>query len=127
MYEVKVKKDKLLGILEKNRKKHRAIFEKAIAGYRKEVIRHLDYALKIARSGKKIITIVRLVQPEDHTADYDRVIGMLKMSVDDEITIDDDQYQRYILDQWAWSGQFSSTSASYSSSTSLSSLSRLYL
>ena len=127
MYEVKVKKDKLLGIIEKNRKKHRAIFEKAIAGYRKEVIRHLDYALKAARSGKKIITAVKLIQPQDHTADYDREIGMLKMSADNLITIDDTQYQQYILNQWEWTKQFSTTSASYSGSTSSSSLSRLYL
>ena len=127
MYEVKVKKDTLLKILQKNRGKHRAIFEKAIAGYRREVIRHLDFALKRAKSGKKIITAVKLIQPQDHTSDYDRVIGMLELSVDKEIAIDDTQYQQYIMDQWEWSGQFSSTSASYSSSSSASSLMRLYL
>ncbi|MFH1722910.1 MAG: hypothetical protein ABH950_09945 [Candidatus Altiarchaeota archaeon] len=120
MYEVKVKKSELLNIMQKNREKHWAIFEKAIAGYRKEVIRHLDFALKAAKSGKKIITTVKLIQPQDHTSDYDRIIGMLKMSVDDEITIDSEQYRQYILDQWEWSRQFSSTSASYTSSSSLS-------
>jgi len=126
MYEVKIKKDTLLKILEKNRKKHRAIFEKAIAGYRREVIRHLDFALKCAKSGKKIITAVKLIQPQDHTKDYDRVIGMLKMSVDETIVVDDLQYQQYIMNQWPWSEQFSSTSASYGSSSSSSSLTRLY-
>ena len=126
MYEVKVKKDKLLDILKTNREKHRAIFEKAIAGYRKEVIRHLDFALESAKSGKKIIIAVKLIQPQDHTTDYDRVIGMLKMSVDIEIIIDGTQYQNFILDEWEWSKQFSSTSASYSSSSSSSNLRLLY-
>jgi len=127
MYEVKVEKNKLLEILDHNRKKHRAIFEKAIAGYREEVIRHLDFVLENVKSGKKIITSVKLIQPQDHTADYDRVIGMLAMSVDKEIVINDIQYRQYILDEWEWSKQFSSTSTSYASSSSSSSLRELYL
>jgi hypothetical protein len=128
MYEVKVKKDRLMLILHRNREKHRSVFEKTIAKYREELIRHLDFALESARNGKKIITNVKLIQPQDHTDDYDRVIGMLDMSVDDEIVIDGTQYQQFILDQWEWSKQFSSTSASYSGSSSSSmNLEELYL
>ena len=126
MYEVKVKKERLLDILQENRKRHRKIFEKAIAGYREEVILHLDFALEAAKNGEKIITTVRLIQPQDHTADYDRVIGMLDISVDDEIVIDDIQYRQFVLDKWDWSERFSSSSSSYSSSSSKSDLEQLY-
>ena len=84
--------------------------------------------LQAAKDGKKINTIIHLIQPKDHTDDYDRVIGMLKMSVDNEIIVDDSDYRKFILDQWDWSRQFSSSSASYSASSSSSSdLKKFYL
>ena len=85
MYEVKVNKTELLTILKTNRQKHQEIYIKAFDGYRKEVIRHLQFALDQASAGEKIITQISLIAPQDHTAEYDRVIGMLKMCVDEKI------------------------------------------
>ena len=128
MYEVKVNKTELLTILKTNRQKHQEIYIKAFDGYRKEVIRHLQFALDQASAGEKIITQISLIAPQDHTAEYDRVIGMLKMSVDEKIEIDNTEYRQYVLDEWDWSKHFSTTSSSYSSDSSASSsnLKKLY-
>ena len=126
MDEVNVDRTKLLQILMKNRDSHRAIFERAIEGYRQKVIQHLDYALECARRGEKMITALILSKPIDHTPDYDRAIGMLEMSVDENVVIDNGEYRMYVLDEWNWSRQFSESSRSSTSSSSLSSLQKTY-
>ena len=128
MYEVKVNKEELLTILRKNREKHQGIYAEAFQGYKEEVIRHLKFALDSVLEDGKIITHIDLVIPQNHTVEYDRIIGMLEMSVDKVIEIDGAEYRQYILDEWDWSKNFSSTSSSYSlgSSASSSDLKKLY-
>ena len=131
MYEVKVNKEELLTILKFNRERHQEIYKKAFVGYREEVIQHLEFILsEILEKDGKINTKIDLIVPQDHTAEYDRIIGMLEMSVDETIEIDGTEYRQYILDEWDWSKNFSSTSSSYSSGSSTSSFSdlrKLYL
>jgi len=121
MNKVIVNKADLLKVLTKNRKNHEKKFKKAIKEYRKQVIQHLEYAINCAKTNKKIITHILLTMPENHIEDYDRVIGMLQMSTENEITIDDIQYRHYVLDKWLWMKQFRETSSSLSSSNSSSS------
>ena len=110
---IKVRKNKLLEILKSNREKHRAIFEDALIGYRELAIEKLDEALDDAREGRKINMYFALVEPMDQTEDYDRAIGMLEMSVDDEVEMDRREYDQYVMDNWDWTGQFSASNATY--------------
>jgi len=105
----------LLEILKKNREAHRAIFEDALVGYRKEAIRLLDKALKDAKEGRKINTWIQLQEPVDQTKDYDRAIKMIEMSVDENIEINEGDFQCYVLDDWQWKTQFLHTNAMYTS------------
>lgn len=111
---VTVKKDKLLEIMKKNRETHRAFFLKAQEGYRVMVIEELDRMLKDARNGKRIRQHVELDEPVEHTKDYDRVISMMEMSIADEITVSENQFSQYVLDEWGWSHQFTTTNSKYS-------------
>lgn len=113
MRSVTVKKVELLGIMSENREEHRAIFLKAQEGYREDMIAELELRLKEARDGKVIRRMIALPEPSDHTSDYDRVIAMLTMSVDDEIELDDDQFECFVLDKWGWSAQAMHTNMSY--------------
>lgn len=103
MNTVKVKKEDLLSKLLVNRENHRSLFLKAQEGYRALVIAELDKSLKDAREGREIRTYISMDAPEDHTDDYDNVIEMLQMSVDTEITLLAQDFQRYVLDKWQWS------------------------
>lgn len=114
MENIRVKKSELLDILRKNRAEHRQIFEEAVEGYRHEVIKQLSQRLDDARNGKKIDISIRLNQPQDQTKDYDRVIGMLEMTVDDIIELDELSYQQYVMDDWNWSHNFLHTNSAYS-------------
>ena len=110
---VKVKKEELLGILRKNCESHRAVFEKAQIGYRKEAIRILDKALKDAKEGRKITMFFRLDAPVNQTDDYIRAIKMIEMSVDENIEISEDDFKNYVLDKWHWRQQCDTTNAYY--------------
>lgn len=111
--QVTVKKEELLEVLKKNRENHRGMFLKAQEGYRKFAIDKLDCMLKDAREGKQIRQQIGLVEPEDHTKDYDRVIRMLEMSQADEITLSERQFSQYVLDEWGWIESFTATNSRY--------------
>jgi hypothetical protein len=116
MKSVKVKRDDLLKRIDENRAQHKSVVEEALANYRIEVIKELDAMLDEAKKGKKIRRQVRLVEPQDHTSDYDRVIDMLKMSTEDVIELDGQSFARYVRDEWEWFGQFANSNISYTRS-----------
>lgn len=114
MNDITVDKTALLEQLRANRTEHRGIFEEAQVRYRELVIQELDVMLAEARGGRKIRRSVQLIEPEDHTADYDRVIQMLEMSVDDKTVLDELSFNQYVLDNWRWQEQFLTSNSAYS-------------
>ena len=113
MKKVKVNKDKLIVVLKENKEKHISIFNKAEEKYREVAIGALDSALGRAREGKEIQTYFDLTKPMNQTKDYDRAIGMLEMSIDDDIEISQIEYENYVLDQWNWNTQFNMSNTMY--------------
>jgi hypothetical protein len=113
MNTVKVKRNELLAVVEKNRETHRAFFEKACVGYRKEFVTRLDAMLTDAKAGKRIRQHVGLVEPMDQTKDYDRVLTMLKMSTEDVIELSQSEFAQYVMDDWQWKAQFTATNSNY--------------
>src|SRR5437016_5636643 len=105
MRTVNLKRTDLLDKVKANRAKHRSVFEEAMVGYRKAAIEELDSMIADAKSGKSIRRYVSLVEPMDQTKDYDRVLSMLEMSVDDEIELDQSEFAQYVLDDWHWKHQ----------------------
>lgn len=113
MNAIKVKKDELLNKLRANRETHTTQFDKAAAGYRKKVIEVLESRLAEARDGKLPALIFNLPMPVDQTKAYDRAIGMLEMSVETEIELEEHDYQQYVLDEWSWSASTTITNSFY--------------
>jgi hypothetical protein len=117
MNTVKVKREELLTKVRANREAHRDLFLKAQANYRKFIIEELDRMLAEAKAGRKIRRSIDLVQPRDHTSDYDRTIMMLEMSVDDTIILDATEFDQYVRDVWAWSQYDGTTLGQYAVGT----------
>lgn len=113
MQEVKLNRLELLEKVEKNRSAHRDLFLKAQEGYREDVIAELDRMLHDAREGKGIRRSISLPEPMDHTKEYDRVIAMLKMSVDDTVVLESREFDQYVLDNWEWKNLATSTNRRY--------------
>src|ERR1700756_651161 len=113
MHSVKVKRVELLEKIKKNREGHRDLFLRAQEGYRLDVIAELEQHLKDARDRKKISRSLSLPEPQDHTEDYDSVIAMLEMSVDETIELDASSFQQYVLDKWSWKRAADVTNIAY--------------
>jgi hypothetical protein len=124
MQEVRLHKPKLLEIIRKNREEHHAIFLEAQKKYREVAIKLLDRQLAAAREGKPFVLrqFVELVQPVDHTADYDRAIQMLELSVDDVTTLTTADFANLVQDQWQWTRQWAMSNSRYVDSPKLRSL-----
>lgn len=118
MNEINVLKLELVNCLVENRDNHQKVYDEAMEGYRKAVIKALRKALIKAEEGRKIITYFNLERPESHIDDYDRALAMLNMSCDETIKLNAVQFDQYVRDIWSWSGSFSTTSSSYTSSSS---------
>ncbi len=113
MNEITVQKEQLRSLIEENRTKHRAAFEEALEAYRAEAVRILDERIRDVRENRKVDVAFRLVRPEDHTADYDTVLGMLAMHLGDEVKITFDQYRCFVEDDWGWRDQFATLYNTY--------------
>jgi len=114
MKAIKVDKVTLIKTLEQNRQKHRAIFEEALEGYKTAIIAWLEKRLELVKQGKIINHYIQMEQPKDQTKDYDRAIGMLKLSLDKQIELTEQDYSQYVLDDWSWKKQFLHSNSAYS-------------
>lgn len=110
---VTVKKNELLTELKKNLEGHRAMFIKAQEGFRAAFIKELDSMLEDARANRSYRKAVALEEPQDHSADYKRIIKMLEMSIREEIAVTEQEFAQYVLDDWSWKRQFVATSSRY--------------
>ena len=122
MNKVRIEKPKLAAILETNKAEHREIFIEAQKQYRAIVIGRLDASLKNAREGRNpaIRELALITEPQDHTADYDRALKMLSLSVDDVIELDDHQFRCLVDDEWEWTRAWAISNSAYVEASKLS-------
>lgn len=113
MRTVTVDRDDFLAKVQENRNNHRAVFEEALEGYRSRMIHELERRLRDMRRGRRIDQYIGLPEPEDHTDDYDRILAMAAMSVDDTVTLTEDEFAQYVMDQWRWKQSFTDTAMAY--------------
>lgn len=113
MFTTRVRKDELLTILKENRTNHKATFDKAVKYYGEELLRLLEQKLEEVKAGRKIAHALNLPVPEEHTGDYDRVIRMLEMSLDEELEMDEHQFDQYVNDIWDWQRSWASNTTAY--------------
>lgn len=113
MRTVRVAREVFLATVKENRDNHRAVFEEALDGYRRRLIRELERRINDVKRGRPVDFGIRLPEPEDHTEDYDRVISMAELSLDDEVSLDEHDFGKYMMDQWPWKHEFAETTGLY--------------
>ena len=121
MEHVTISKEKLLSRLKENRGNHRAIFEDALQGWKEQVLKALAQATEDARRGINYETFINLPRPNDHTKDYDEVIDRVEWHEEDTIDLELHEFNQFIRDDWSWMPDFTASTSSYSSSSSISS------
>jgi hypothetical protein len=110
---ISVKKQELVDAISKNYKEHRSIFEQAQKGYREAVIAELDKMLADARAGREVPKVIMLEAPQDHGRDYERTLKMLVMCTTDVVFVDEEEFSRYVMDDWSWKRAWVANASSY--------------
>lgn len=113
MRTVTVDREEFIQKVSANRHNHRAVFEEALEGYRARLVTELERRLGDLRKGRRIDQYIGLPEPEDHTEDYDRILQMAAMSVRDTVDLSEDEFGRYVMDQWDWKQAFNHSTAVY--------------
>lgn len=113
---LKFDKAKLIEILKKNRDAHKQEAEEAQRGYRETVLKRLGKFRKKVKRGDEFSQhelFQNLLQPQDHTAEYDLVIEMLCMCSELEIALTSDDFKKYVKDEWDWSNMAKFANSTY--------------
>lgn len=99
---IKANVSDLLLTIGTNRDLHHATFEQAQEVYRAAAIERLERRLADAREGRPTRHGLGLIEPADHTADYDHVLEHHHDAGGASIELDEETFGQYVLDDWRW-------------------------
>ena len=117
-FEIKVSKRILLERLHNNRNMHVSIYAEACKEYKKFCLCTLRERSEDIEEG--LLTAIKEFlsfdynHPVSYEDEYNEAIGMLEMSLDEEITITNEQYQKWVKDNWEWKYRWKSNTLPYS-------------
>ena len=77
------------------------------------ILEALEKRLAAARAGQHIQWAFSYPEPQDHTKDYDRVIRMVEMEVHEEITVQEYDFAQFVMDDWDWKAQWTTSTSGY--------------
>jgi hypothetical protein len=123
MKEVRVNKNDLLKIVKENREKHIKEYKEAVEGYKEAALDQIEKGMARLRAqveGLKKGQMIALAHitfdlqvPCNYQDDYDQIIQMLEMSVDESIVLSKQEHLQYVMDKWQWKGSFENTTMFY--------------
>lgn len=118
MKSISVRKESLIERLVENREKHKKEFNELNVKYHSALRKEFEDRLNKINAGINLTShdhyIRNVPVPENHTDDYTRAIDMLNWDENDRVELNEDDFRRYIQDDWDWRGQFEGTKFSYS-------------
>lgn len=106
MQTVNVKRLDIIDALKKGLIEHEASLSEALSDYNAAVIKFLELALQNAKNGNFKDLVLNIPKPEDHTKDYQHILDMLELSVDETIQLDSDTFRAYFKGEWSWKHRF---------------------
>jgi hypothetical protein len=126
---VRVSKDDLLKKLKYNRTEHEKTYNEIMAvrqtkildelhgfkaKFKKALADRMDKATSDVEYTPPSITLsISSLKPENHTGDYDRVISLLELSLDEELELNSSEFNQYVNDDWSWKKSFVTCSGTY--------------
>ncbi len=114
----KVPVKKLLAKIKKNAKRHETDHMKAMKGWHRKIAKEATSIAWKARQGKlgnaPWTKLVQLKKPVSHIADYKRVISILEMTVEKEISISSWEFDQMFNDNWEWKPDWTASNRIYS-------------
>lgn len=110
MKNIKMNKNQLLDILEKNRDEHKEEYDEAIEAYEKQVVKEAEKFLEEIKANPRknwrYSNHIKAQMPEDHSRDYNLAIEMLQHEVNEEVVLTQQEYAELVQDEWDWAREF---------------------
>lgn len=115
MDTVTVDKDELITKLRQNREDHEREYADACHTYREKMLEALDETAAHVRDGGAIdlSEITKLPKPVEYLGSFDEAIAMLEWEQDDQVKLEQRDFQRYVLNKWEWGHQFMAATSLY--------------
>ena len=115
MKPITVPKAVLLEKLKTNKIKHIEEFKILQEAYNDKAITELTNLLELAKKRPETVkTSVRsLNQPISNEKEYEVVIGMFELAMEETFELDLAHYRRFILDEWDWTHSFAMSKTAY--------------
>ena len=114
----KVPVKKLLAKIKKNARKHESEHMKAMKGWHRKINKEALALAKKAKSGKlghsPWSRLAHFKRPVSHIADYKRVISILEMTDQTEISISSYEFDQMFNDNWEWKPDWTASNVQYS-------------
>jgi hypothetical protein len=107
-----------------NRDQHEATYREALDNFKQELVAitvNLRAAAEQYRDGdtdwasyeREAREALSLRRPRHFLDHYDAALSMLELTTAQNITLDTEDYARYILDDWEWKDTFVGTTSNY--------------
>lgn len=114
----------LLDTVIENRTAHLGDWEKAHASWKTSQVEKmtefkgkLEEAIVVAQEGRQMKWPMQnayvLREPRNHVKAYDRTIRRLEMTIDKEMYLTLDDFDKYVMDEWSWKEAFAATNSAY--------------
>jgi hypothetical protein len=111
MKEITVKKEDLIEAIESNMQKYKELYAAMKTKYFENSRELLYDAISKIEAGSEKRVIIDLHLPTNQEDGYKNVISMLKMDVSDTVTLDQNEYAKYVLNEWNWKKEFVASAA----------------
>ena len=116
MTNITVSKDRILKILKSNKEKHIKEYNEALTAFYTKAAMVFSSMMEKALNSDPSLTInevCELIKPISHQEEYELVIRMLQMDLNEVVDLSRQEYTQYIDDNWTWTQQFKSINSSY--------------
>lgn len=114
MRDVHITKTRLLAKLEANKADHDKAFHEASAAFYEKFNKELEAVTEhVAEKELNYQQAMGYLQkeqpPQGHCDEYEREIAMLQFDNRKEITLTQDEFTRFVLDEWYWKEEFATS------------------
>ena len=104
----------LIESLTENRAEHERLYNEAQDKYRALIIEAMDRRLSRIKSGGEIkVYFGDIIAPKSFLESFDTALAMLKWHIGEQISLGQDDFERYVLDNWEWKQQFAASTGTY--------------
>lgn len=110
---VTVDRLRLIERLKENKVSHRAKFEKALEGWRKETVALLNSIAENIKNNKPNNIYCFERPPADMSKEYETAIDMFSWDTNDKVDLDRQQFNAFVRDDWEWSSGWVTTNSKY--------------